>query len=84
MGDRPEYAASLLRLATAMTGPAARPFYASGTQAIGVFDADILEERVMRLTMDLPKVSRTQRIAMAAGDHMRAAGWRGDGGGAVV
>jgi TonB family protein len=65
MGDRPEYAASLLRLARAMAGPAARPFHASATQAIGVFDADILEERVMRLTMDVPKVSRTRRIAMA-------------------
>lgn len=65
VGDRPEYAASLLRLATAMAGPAARPFYASETQAIGVFDAGILEERVMRLTMDVPKVTRTQRIAMA-------------------
>jgi TonB family protein len=65
MGDRPEYAASLLRLATAMAGPAAQPTYANGTQAIGVFDADILEERVMRLTMDLPKASRMQRIAMA-------------------
>jgi TonB family protein len=64
MGDRPEYAASLLRLATAMAGPAAQPTYANGTQAIGVFDADILEERVMRLTMDLPKASRMQRIAM--------------------
>jgi TonB family protein len=65
VGDRPEYAASLLRLATAMAGPAARPFYASGTQAIGVFDAGILEERVMRLTMDLPKVTRARKIAMA-------------------
>jgi TonB family protein len=65
VGDRPEYAASLLRLATAMAGPAARPFYASETQAIGVFDAGILEERVMRLTMDVPKVSKTQRIAVA-------------------
>jgi TonB family protein len=65
VGDRPEYAASLLRLATAMAVPAARPFYVSETQAIGVFDAGILEKRVMRLTMDLPKVTRTQRIAMA-------------------
>jgi beta-lactamase regulating signal transducer with metallopeptidase domain len=65
MGDRPEYAASLLRLATAMAGSAAQPVYASGTQAIGVFDADILEERVMRLTMDVPKVSRARKIAMA-------------------
>jgi beta-lactamase regulating signal transducer with metallopeptidase domain len=62
VGDRPEYAASLLRLATAMT---ARAGFIGGTQAIGVFDAGILEERVMRLTMDMPKVSRTQRIAMA-------------------
>jgi TonB family protein len=65
VGDRPEYAASLLRLATAMAGPAARPFYASETQAIGVLDAGILEERVMRLTMDLPKVTRARKIAMA-------------------
>jgi len=65
MGDRPEYAASLLRLATAMAVPAAQPIYAIQTQAIGVFDADILEERVMRLTTDLPAVSRTRRIAMA-------------------
>lgn len=65
MGDRPEYAASLLRLATAMAMPAAQPIYAIQTQAIGVFDADILEERIMRLTIDLPVVSRTRRIAMA-------------------
>ena len=30
MGDRPEYAASLLRLATSMAVPAAQPIYASG------------------------------------------------------
>jgi TonB family protein len=64
VGDRPEYAASLLRLATAMAAPAMRTSYVSGTQAIGVFDANILEERIMRLTMDLPKVSRARRIAM--------------------
>jgi TonB family protein len=70
VGGRPEYAASLLRLATAMARAAARPVYvtrtqATRTQAIGVFDADILEERIMRLTMDLPAVSRTRKIAMA-------------------
>jgi TonB family protein len=65
LGDRPEYAASLLRLATAMAASAA-PGYAGGTQAIGVFDANILEERIMRLTMDVPKVTRTRKIAMAA------------------
>jgi TonB family protein len=70
VGDRPEYAASLLRLATAMARAAARPVYVTRTvtrtQAIGVFDAEILEERIMRLTTDLPMVSRTRRIAMAA------------------
>ncbi|HZD76533.1 MAG TPA: M56 family metallopeptidase [Acidobacteriaceae bacterium] len=66
VGGRPEYASSLLRLTTAMARAAAHPVYASPTQAIGVFDADILEERIMRLTMDLPAVSRTRKIAMAA------------------
>jgi TonB family protein len=59
VGDRPEYAASLLRLATAMAAPAAQV-----SQAIGVFDANILEERIMRLTMDVPKVSKARKIAM--------------------
>jgi TonB family protein len=61
LGSRPEYAASLLRLATALAAPDWLR-----TPAIGVFDGDILEERVMRLTMDLPKMSRLQRIAMVA------------------
>jgi TonB family protein len=59
-GDRPEYAASLLRLATSMAVPS------QASQAIGVFDGNILEERIMRLTMDIPKVTRARRIAMAA------------------
>jgi TonB family protein len=58
--DRPEYAASLLRLATAMALPSTRAGH-----AIGVFDANILEERIMRLTMDLPKMSRVRKVAMA-------------------
>jgi TonB family protein len=61
LGGRPEYAASLLRLATALAGPGWR-----ATPAIGVFDGNILEERIMRLTTDVPKVSRVQRIAMVA------------------
>jgi beta-lactamase regulating signal transducer with metallopeptidase domain len=66
LGDRPEYAASLLRLATAMARAAARPVYAARTQAIGVFDADILEERIMRLTTDIPAVSRRRKVAVVA------------------
>jgi TonB family protein len=61
LGGRPDYAASLLRLATTLAGPGWR-----ATPAIGVFDGDILEERIMRLTMDMPKVSRMQRVAMVA------------------
>jgi TonB family protein len=60
VGDRPQYAASLLRLATAMAAPS------QASQAIGVFDGNILEERVMRLTMDVPKVTKARRFAMAA------------------
>jgi TonB family protein len=60
-GDgRAEYAASLLRLARAMAAPAART-----NQAIGVFDGNTLEERIMRLTMDMPKMSRMKKGAMA-------------------
>jgi TonB family protein len=59
-GDRPEYAASLLRLATSMAVPS------QASQAIGVFDGNILEERIMRLTTDIPKVTRARRIAMVA------------------
>ena len=66
VGNRPEYAASLLRLATAMARAAARPVYAARTQAIGVFDADILEERIMRLTTDIPAVSRRRKVAVVA------------------
>jgi TonB family protein len=58
--DRPEYAASLLRLARSMAVPS------QASQAIGVFDGNILEERIMRLTMDVPKVTRARRIAMVA------------------
>jgi TonB family protein len=59
-GDRAEYAASLLRLATSMAAPS------QASQAIGVFDGNILEERIMRLTMDVPKVTKARRFAMAA------------------
>ena len=69
---RAEYAASLLRLARAMATPAART-----NQAIGVFDGNTLEERIMRLTMDMPKVSRTQKDCDDDSDCLRVAGRRG-------
>jgi beta-lactamase regulating signal transducer with metallopeptidase domain len=58
-GDRAEYAASLLRLAQSMAVPAMPAGY-----AIGVFDGNILETRIMQLTMDLPKVSRLRKVAI--------------------
>ncbi|MGA9719319.1 MAG: M56 family metallopeptidase [Acidobacteriaceae bacterium] len=58
-GGRAEYAASLLRLVRAMATPAAPT-----NQAIGVFDGNTLEERIMRLTIDMPNVSRTQKVAL--------------------
>jgi TonB family protein len=60
-GGRAEYAASLLRLARAMAAPLPR-----ANQAIGVFDGNTLEERIMRLTMDMPSVSRARKIVMSA------------------
>lgn len=61
MGDRPEYAASLLRLALAMAAPRA-----AANHAIGVFDGELLEERIMRLTSEVAQVSRSRKIAMVA------------------
>ncbi len=60
--DRSSYAASLLRLATTMADRTT----ATPLNAIGVFDANILEERIMRLTRTQPTLSRARRIAMTA------------------
>lgn len=60
-GKRPEYAASLLRLAQAMAATDD-----GAHQAIGVFDGNTLEERIMRLTTEVPKMSRIRKIAMTA------------------
>jgi TonB family protein len=70
--DRAKYAASLLRLARAMAG--ARRV---SSHAIGVFDGDILEERIMRLTMDVPKMSRMRKAAMTtvAACALLGGGW---------
>ncbi|HEX6773242.1 MAG TPA: M56 family metallopeptidase [Acidobacteriaceae bacterium] len=59
--NRADYAASLLRLAQLMATPAV-----GTSHAIGVFDGDMLEERIMRLAMDVPKVSRMRKAATAA------------------
>ena len=60
--ERPRYAASLLRLAAAMAGRTT----AISLNAIGVFDANILEERIMQLTSAKPSVSKAKRMAMTA------------------
>ena len=60
-GGRAEYADSLLRLARTMAAPAAQT-----NHAIGIFDGNTLEERIMRLTTDMPIVSRTRKMVMSA------------------
>jgi TonB family protein len=52
------YARSLLRLATLLTRP--RP--AGTLHAIGIFDANTLERRIMNLTQPAQKVTLTRRI----------------------
>lgn len=54
---RPAYARSLLQLASKMP-PAATSVI---SHAMGMFDAKILERRIMTLTTSLPRVSRIQR-----------------------
>jgi HEAT repeat protein len=55
------YARSLVRVASSLTSPAGRAY------SLGVFDADILEERVMRLIKNRARMSvRAGRVVMAA------------------
>jgi HEAT repeat protein/beta-lactamase regulating signal transducer with metallopeptidase domain len=59
------YARSLVRVASALTTPAGHAAYSLGS--LGVFDADILEERVMRLIEKRGRMSvRAGRLLMAA------------------
>ncbi|HJR06588.1 MAG TPA: M56 family metallopeptidase [Pyrinomonadaceae bacterium] len=55
------YARSLVRMASSLTSPAGHAY------SLGVFDADILEERVMRLIKNRARMSvRAGRVVMAA------------------
>lgn len=62
MGANREYARSLLRLASMMSGrtPAITNY------AIGIFDANILERRVMNLLMKQTEAKRSVRLAAGA------------------
>lgn len=62
MGANREYARSLLRLASMMSGrtPAITNY------AIGIFDANILERRVMNLIMKQTEAKRSVRLAAGA------------------
>jgi TonB family protein len=62
MAGRQMYARALLQLASAMVERAPRP----NLHAIGVFDANRLEERVMRLTERRLEVQGARRFAMVA------------------
>ena len=56
--DRRAYALSLLQLASKM----APPPRSAASHAVGIFDTDILEERIMTLTTSQPRLSRLQRF----------------------
>ena len=62
LGDRHTYAASLLGMASSMAARQA----ALTINAIGVFDANILEERIMRLHAQQPVVSRARQMIISA------------------
>jgi beta-lactamase regulating signal transducer with metallopeptidase domain len=60
------YARSLVRVASDLTTPAAHASGLGGLGSLGVFDADILEERVMRLIEKRGRMSvRAGRVLMA-------------------
>jgi TonB family protein len=62
VAGRDSYARSLLRLASTLAGQAPiKPLH-----AIGIFDANIFERRVMNLTQIRPGVSTPRRFAIAA------------------
>ena len=67
VASRNSYAASLLRLATSMANRVA----AAPLNAIGIFDTNslntnALEERIMRLTTDRPKLSNVRKTLLTA------------------
>ena len=62
LGTGREYARSLLRLASRMAGEAP----ARTIHAIGIFDANILERRVMSLTMRKGEAKKRTRLAAGA------------------
>jgi TonB family protein len=62
VAGRETYARSLLRLASML----ASPLPATPLHAIGIFDANIFERRVMNLTQPRPIISASRRAAIAA------------------
>jgi beta-lactamase regulating signal transducer with metallopeptidase domain len=61
--DRRTYGSSLLQLAMKM--PRAAP--AAAFHAVGMFDTNILERRIMTLMTSLPTLSKVRRYSLAAG-----------------
>ncbi len=60
IGDGVAYSDSLLRLATWMSSRA----QATPTHAVGIFDANVLEERIMRLRSHKPALPQTIRLVL--------------------
>jgi TonB family protein len=64
------YIQSLLRLASLLVHGFARPL----PHGIGVFDADALERRLMKLTQNLPPIGHARRVALVVLSLALAAG----------
>jgi TonB family protein len=70
VSGRPAYVQSLLRLASLLVHGFARPI----PHGIGVFDADALERRLMKLTQNSPRIGHVRRAVLVAFSMVLAAG----------
>jgi TonB family protein len=70
VSGRPAYVQSLLRLASLLVYGLARPL----PHGIGVFDADALERRLMKLTQNSPRIGPIRRVVLVVLSLVLAAG----------
>ena len=68
IGNPRTYAKSLLHLWQRITPSAVQP------QGIGIFDADILEERIMQIVNHVPCLTRTRRILITSASLLASCG----------
>jgi TonB family protein len=70
VSGKPAYVQSLLRLASLLVEGLARPL----PHGVGVFDANTLERRLMKLTRNAPSIGHARRAALVALTLVLAAG----------